>query len=74
MTNDMENAVRALVAYGDSVGRSAIDLITHTSCNDPQGDIAAEIVSETYGRTITDSDIDDLTEYMDSDAGDMTNE
>jgi hypothetical protein len=75
MTNDdMETIVRELVAYGDSVGRTAIDLMTSINCGDPVADIAIEIIEEITGYPVTDSTIDDVVEYMDSDAGDMAND
>jgi hypothetical protein len=79
MTNndDMETVVRALVALGDSMGYRAIDLVLDldSDCGEPDLMIKTrKIIEDGFGRPMTDSTVDDLIEYIDSDAGDMAND
>lgn len=74
---EIEIVVRALVALGDSTGYRAIDLVLDLDCECGEPAIMAQtrkIIEDGFGRPMTDSTIDDLTEYIDSDAGDMANE
>jgi hypothetical protein len=74
MTNTMENVIRALVAYGDTVNRTALSLVMGMdNDDDAQAMTAKEIVTEITGYVVTDSTIDDLTDAID-DEDDMFNE
>jgi hypothetical protein len=78
MDTDIELVVRALVALGDETGYRAIDLVLDLDMDCGDADIMArtrKIIEDGFGRPITDSTIDDLTEFIDDGtAGDMANE
>jgi hypothetical protein len=80
MTNEldmMETTIRALTALADETGYRVIDLIMDLDCECGEPEImdrTRKIIENGLGRTMTDSVIDDLCEYIDSDAGDAANE
>lgn len=82
MTNDVEremydNMIRNLVAIGDTVGRSAIDLVLDFDALRLSGPLMIQvrdtISAGNGGRPVTDSTIEDLIEAM-SDDDDNWNE
>jgi hypothetical protein len=72
MTNDV---IRDLVAYGDTVGRSAVQLVMDIESMDTSDRTngARAIIENAKGMPLTDSDIDDLMDILDDD-DDMFND
>lgn len=73
MTNNMDDMVRALVAYGDTVDLTGIQLLMNAHDDTATAVRTREIISEIKGMPMTDSDVDDLTDYID-DQDDTWNE
>ena len=67
-TDVMEAIVRDLTTYGDTIGRTAVDLITDLGgwSGEPPTEVIA-IVQRHLDHPMTDSDVDDLLEFTDTD-------